>query len=447
MSSIANSLFNQGIKTSKNVLNNLLGVKDKKTLYKYPNDVDIYYDNTYMVIEIYDDNKNINGVKFTPFKKQNVGSILQEVSKNWQDLIILDKTGLSSQKATLQKYSNEALDYIKNHLQSAGNWILSGFGYSSADLSGIVNPLKDIDNSWIGKVVKNISSVEIAGLKIGINVDKIKDIISTTYGPYISSLKDKYSQYEDKETKSSNVQYVGSICLGLPNNDYTRTSSVEINPTETDVAATIMGALNSFISAYNSSDGFLSGISNGAQSAVQSLGTNLSGRSAELAYGLLGSQGKALFQKNYGKIYYPLYYFAYSLPSPRDFQFDYMFAPRNSAEMYDAWNIIRMLEFYSLGNHLVDSVKDSKGNETAATMTYMTLPARFRVKFYTNSVENTWYGKTKLLGLEKISYTIPRDTSYISDDKGNGNVPRVFSLSLSFKELSIRTRDDISNGY
>ena len=191
------------------------------------------------------------------------------------------------------------------------------------------------------------------------------------------------------------------------------------------------------------SEGILGAVSNAFNETISKINTY----GKEQIYNFLGSGGQALYQQTYHRIRDPQMFFTYSLPKPRTYTYSYIFAPKNQEELLSIYNIIKLLKYcaapgYSKSNNINTKLANIEHS-------YYQLPAKFRVKFYTDSTENTWLGKTKLLGLTNIETTIPRGTSFIVNDYNyaSGNAPRLIGLTLTFTELSIIDRIDVNNGY
>lgn len=170
-------------------------------------------------------------------------------------------------------------------------------------------------------------------------------------------------------------------------------------------------------------------------------------------------------QSKSGVVYNPVLVFNYTVPRPREFTYSFSLYPRNKEELYNLYNIIQLLKFYSLpevneyhnakktkdDGTIVDKKENGKTVKTQNPMTFR-YPAKFAIKFYTNGYENKWFPKTSMLGLTSIEETLTGDggdMAYFENyfDKGSGNPPRMIRLTLSFKELAILDRNAANAGY
>ena len=146
-------------------------------------------------------------------------------------------------------------------------------------------------------------------------------------------------------------------------------------------------------------------------------------------------------------VYNPVLVFNYTIPEPRTFTYSFSLYPRNKDELYNLFELIQTLKFYSL-----PEISDSKaegGNKRSMLYRY---PAKFSIKFFTNGYENKWLPKTMALGLTSIEETLTGDNGDMAFfenyfDTQSGNPPRLVNLTLTFKELGIMSRDAANAGY
>lgn len=415
-------------------LNSAVGSGDEiKPKYVYPNDIDRQAAGNYMIIYIYD-NKN-NSTQFQPISTQIAKSKIQnDLVRKLTDCISIDLT--DSTKLTLKNYKNAILDKLKAKLSG----LFKDLDFSGIDL-GIETPewIKQVGDFWkdwdLSKGVKNlIDAIDLPNfpslnafdisqyIDIKLDKDKLNSIIKEVQNSVTANESEKV-QGEAGEA----FELVSSIVLPLPTNGISYNSKIGIEAASTKTAQAIKNVVDSFIG-----DGFKAGI--------DEVTNTFKAQGMELLYSTLGAGGSAIYQNTYGKIRDPLIAFTYSIPDPRTFEYDFLMAPRSKQELYDIWNIIKTLKFYS---HM--SIETD-----ASAVRYYNFPGRFKIKYYTEGNENIWLGKTKILGLTGIQSNI--DTSnigFILNDFDNvsGNPPRVIALSLTFSELSILNRDDINGGY
>lgn len=415
-------------------LNSAVGSGDEiKPKYVYPNDIDRQAAGNYMIIYIYD-NKN-NSTQFQPISTQIAKSKIQnDLARKLTDCVSINLT--DSTKKALKNYKNAILDKLKAKLSG----LFNDLDFSGIDL-GIETPkwIKYVDDFWkdwdLSKGVKNlIDAIDLPNfpslnafdpsqyIDIKLDEDKLKSIIKEVQDSVTANESEKVQD----ETGVA-FELVSSIVLPLPTNGISYNSKIGIEAASTKTAQAIKNVVDSFIG-----DGFKAGI--------DEVTNTFKAQGMELLYSTLGAGGSAIYQNTYGKIRDPLIAFTYSIPDPRTFEYDFLMAPRSKQELYDIWNIIKTLKFYS---HM--SIETD-----AAAVRYYNFPGRFKIKYYTEGNENIWLGKTKILGLTSIQSNIDTNNiGFILNDFDNvsGNPPRVIALSLTFSELSILNRDDINEGY
>lgn len=156
----------------------------------------------------------------------------------------------------------------------------------------------------------------------------------------------------------------------------------------------------------------------------------------------LGSEGEAYVGATTRQVRNKAVEFLYSAPSPRTFKYDYKLNPRNKNELYNLFNIIKTIKYYS-------HPEFGKGS---GNLSFYNYPAEFDIKFYSNGTENKWIHKTSSLGLIKLEEDLTGEDGNMSFfenhfDSSTGAPPRVVNLSLEFTELSILTRNEIENGF
>lgn len=449
------------LSSTDKLLSSLTEGQGTKALYTFPQDIDKKENSTYMVIYIYD---RVGLEQFTPIDAEIAKSkILKDIADHLDDIIVIDnydewKNELKSRKDALfnaLKSRIKKLDlgsfgfdldlgidlgfgdtgigaWLKDNIGEPAEKIAKAIGGAISDLA------KDIDFPSVGSLV---DSKLIPKLKI--NKDKLKDILKNK----VSELNHNYKVLEDVEEENYQVQLQGAICLNLPDADIRYQISTEISEQDTFTAKNVQDVINSALEGWDkgktTSEGILGAVSNAFNETISKINTY----GKEQIYNFLGSGGQALYQQTYHRIRDPQMFFTYSLPKPRTYTYSYIFAPKNQEELLSIYNIIKLLKYcaapgYSKSNNINTKLANIEHS-------YYQLPAKFRVKFYTDSTENTWLGKTKLLGLTNIETTIPRGTSFIVNDYNyaSGNAPRLIGLTLTFTELSIIDRIDVNNGY
>lgn len=449
------------LSSTDKLLSSLTEGQGTKALYTFPQDIDKKENSTYMVIYIYD---RVGLEQFTPIDAEIAKSkILKDIADHLDDIIVIDN--YDEWKNELKSRKDALLNALKTRIKKLD---LGSFGFDldlGIDLgfgdTGINAWLKDNIGEPVEKIAKAIGGAisdlakdidfpSVGSLvdsklipKLKINKNKLKDILKNK----VSELNRNYKVLEDVEEENYQVQLQGAICLNLPDADIRYQFNTDISAQDTFTAKNVQDVINAALEGWDkgktTSEGILGAVSNAFNETISKINTY----GKEQIYNFLGSGGQALYQQTYNRIRDPQMFFTYSLPKPRTYTYSYIFAPKNQEELLSIYNIIKLLRYcaapgYSKSNNIDVKLANIEHS-------YYQLPAKFRVKFYTDSTENTWLGKTKLLGLTNIETTIPRGTSFIVNDYNyaSGNAPRLIGLTLTFTELSIVDRIDVNNGY
>lgn len=454
------------LSSTDKLLSSLTEGQGTKALYSFPQDIDKKENSTYMVIYIYD---RVGLEQFTPIDTQIAKSkILKDIVNHLDDIIVIDN--YDEWKNELKSRKDALLNSLKGRIKKLdlgsfgfdldldlgidlglgdsqiGSWLKENIGEPVANLAkeigGAISDLaKDIDFPSVGSLV---DSKLIPKLKI--NKDALKNLLKNK----VSELSQNYKILEDIEEDNYQVQLQGAICLNLPDADIRYQINTDISAQDTFTAKNVQDIIDAAIDGWNRGtnkkdmlDSLTGAVSNAYNATINKINTF----GKEQIYNLLGSGGQALYQQTYHRIRDPQMFFTYSLPKPRTYSYSYIFAPKNQEELLSIYNIIKLLKYCAAPGYSKSNSIDAKLANTEHS--YYQLPAKFRIKFYTDSSENVWLGKTKLLGLTNIETSIPRGTSFIVNDYNyaSGNAPRLIGLTLTFTELSIVDRIDINSGY
>lgn len=460
------SAFKSQTKNFISALNYSAGTGELKPKYIYPKDIDRQNLANYMIIYVYDNthSKTVFQPISTDIAKSKVQNDIARKLTDCFSVKISDKA-----KDKLKQYKSAINDYLKNSLKDL---------FDAEGLKGLVGKLGIETPEWIKdtadflkdnqltrgikELINEIDLPSFPGIDISsdFNISGITDLVDVKFDKekfnnIVAELKG-VQQNDLYKTLSSEAgdgfRLVTSVVLPLPTNGISYETKIDISMEATKTAKAITNVIRSAIDAYNKSpssskdDGSWTKMKNGivgafsaTKTGVQTIGGTVMSQGTELLYGLLGGQGKALFQSETGWVRDPLNVFVFNMPDARTFQYDFLMAPRNKQELYDIYNIIKTLKFYS---HM-DVAQDND------TVRYFNLPGRFKIKYYTEGNENYWLGKTKVMGLSSIRTTIDTNQGFILNDfdKISGNPPKLVAMSLTFTELTQLRREDINEGY
>lgn len=124
----------------------------------------------------------------------------------------------------------------------------------------------------------------------------------------------------------------------------------------------------------------------------------------------------------------------------RTFNLDYRFYPRSSAEMGRLYNIIKLLKYHMHPEFLVPMT-----NTNDSGMFTFIYPSEFDVTFYSRQgTENPFINKISTCVLTNINVNYTPDAFWVGHEDGS---PNGIQMSLTFKELSILTKEQIAGGF
>ena len=181
-----------------------------------------------------------------------------------------------------------------------------------------------------------------------------------------------------------------------------------------------------------------------AAAIARKLGGGLEGIGKELTFKAIGAAGElvgaegleALSKKAFGEASNPYMEVLFDQMSLRTFTYNFQFAPRNQEEAEEVQNIIQLFRF-----HMAPELRPNVNR-------YVGLPSQFDIHYMFLSKdgaasENNYYNRiaTCVLTYCKVNYTPTGVKSF--EDGG----PVQTTMTLSFKEIELLTKDKIAQGY
>ena len=181
-----------------------------------------------------------------------------------------------------------------------------------------------------------------------------------------------------------------------------------------------------------------------AAAIARKLGGGLEGIGKELTFKAIGAAGElvgaegleALSKKAFGEASNPYMEVLFDQMSLRTFTYNFQFAPRNQEEAEEVQNIIQLFRF-----HMAPELRPNVNR-------YVGLPSQFDIHYMFLSKdgaasENNYYNRiaTCVLTDCKVNYTPIGVKSF--EDGG----PVQTTMTLSFKEIELLTKDKIAQGY
>ena len=152
---------------------------------------------------------------------------------------------------------------------------------------------------------------------------------------------------------------------------------------------------------------------------------------------LTGTEGVVpLANKVFGRAENPFVEVFFNTMNIRTFTYNFNFAPRNEAETKEIQQIIQLFRF-----HMAPEMQASNNR-------YLTLPSEFDIHYMYkaedgNGYENDYYGRIGTCVLENVStnYT-PNGVKSFAD-----GAPTQITMSLTFRETELLTKEKINQGY
>ena len=154
----------------------------------------------------------------------------------------------------------------------------------------------------------------------------------------------------------------------------------------------------------------------------------------------MGAQGtRAKLQKSSGRARNPALEVIFESVPFRTFDYEYTFAPRNSKELKNVHQIIQLFRF-----HMLPEL--ATGNDMSETM--YNLPSQFEIRYMYKEKENIYIPRVSrcVLNSCNINYT-PHEAFTTFKGDGKGASPNIMTMSLSFTEMEVMTKNTVAMGY
>ena len=236
-------------------------------------------------------------------------------------------------------------------------------------------------------------------------------------------------------SKKTTTRISDSIALYLPPN-VAETTSARYEDTPTGILGVAAQDILEGFNAFQMKDFEKTGkIAGRALSVVaQEILKNLGGGFIEA---LTGTEGVVpLANKVFGRAENPFVEVFFNSMNIRTFTYNFNFAPRNETETNEIQEIIQLFRF-----HMAPEMQ-------ATNNRYLTLPSEFDIHYMYKanngqSYENDFYGRIGTCVLENVvtNYTPNGVKSFAS------GAPTQITMSLSFRETELLTKEKINQGY
>ena len=276
---------------------------------------------------------------------------------------------------------------------------------------------------------------DAAGAGLGdssVRVKKYHAATKTYLDDYVSVPQKDLNKKGVSSNFNNTRRITDSVSLYLPPN-VEETTSAKYEESATGIAGFL-------VSAFGKKE--LAGMD--AAQLTRKLGGGLEGiakdmtfRAIGLAGELVGAEGvEALAKKAFGEASNPYMEVLFDQMSLRSFTYNFQFAPRNEDEALEVQSIIQLFRF-----HMAPELRPNVNR-------YVGLPSQFDIHYMFLSKdgvasENNYYNKIATCVLQdcKVNYTPNGVKSF--EDGG----PTQTTMTLTFKEIELLTKDKIAQGF
>ena len=284
---------------------------------------------------------------------------------------------------------------------------------------------------------------KVAGNVVG-GINNIFGSTSVTFGGNSQATEDQIQTSIKKITGAGNIQFLrtttlttDSIALYMPDTlQYGYAQNYDQLSLGQEIGGQIIAAGKSAKEAYDKAGGGAAGASafKSSLEVFKEKGTKLAGAATGQ-----GQTGQALLAAT-GRVENPMLEMVYKTPAFRDFQFDFLFYPREEREALEVQKIIKKLTF-----HQAPDLLEGAGG-------FLVPPSEFDIQFYYNGAQNPNIPTvgTCILKNIQVNYAPNGFTAYEIPGEnapalGRTGMPVSIQLSLTFQEVVILTKSDLAD--
>lgn len=312
----------------------------------------------------------------------------------------------------VNEQSDEVIDYQDSRKKSE-----SGLS-NSGSLGFLADKIAEMESEAKDNIRRNADVGGVAATKRFIST------LESTSPAKKASVKDNSLSIKRKAT----VRMPVSICMYMPPSVDVK-YGVDYQDTEIGTAtAMAAGAVQDVMAGQGVADTAISSISNNAGALGDGV-IGLAGSAVDILPGVAGST--AAFEIQRGFIKAPRMELAFKGIPKRDFSYEFKMMPKSAAEAEMAKNIIKTFKMYML-----PEIK------SAASM-QLTTPATFDIQYMHLGEENMNLNKIGTCVLTNMDVKYGGDKYKTHADA----VPVESSMTLSFKELDLVTREKAEQGF
>ena len=270
--------------------------------------------------------------------------------------------------------------------------------------------------------------------------DSSVQIKQKKYHPPTNSYIEDYVSVPQKDLNKKGVssnfnntrRITDSVSLYLPPN-VEETTSAKYDESATGIAGFLVSAFGQKELANMDAAQLTRKLGGG----LEGIAKDMTFRAIGLAGELVGAEGvEALAKKAFGEASNPYMEVLFDQMSLRSFTYNFQFAPRNEDEALEVQSIIQLFRF-----HMAPELRPNVNR-------YVGLPSQFDIHYMFLSKdgvasENNYYNKIATCVLQdcKVNYTPNGVKSF--EDGG----PTQTTMTLTFKEIELMTKDKIAQGF
>ena len=252
-------------------------------------------------------------------------------------------------------------------------------------------------------------------------------------GPtYLKKSDGKNSNKKGVSSNFNNTRRItDSVSIYLPPN-VEETTSAKYDESATGIAGFLVSSFGKGLAGMDAA-----AITRKLGGGMEGIAKDMTFRAIGLAGELVGAEGtEALAKKAFGEASNPYMEVLFDQMQLRTFTYNFNFAPRNSAEALEVQKIIQLFRF-----HMAPELRPNINR-------YLGLPSQFDIHYMFLSKdgvasENNYYNRIATCVLQdcKVNYTPNGVKSF--EDGG----PVTTTMTLTFKEIELMTKDKIAQGF
>ena len=403
-------------KNSKGPLSALEKTPFEKNSYRYPLDIGNYDKGHYMVIYI---------------KQQNNTSFPAQITNFPED------GSSSTNKQTLNGNVGNISSNFGGGLLSKVNGGLNKINASNGgQFAGITNSLSQGLSGALGKL-NGVSG------KIG-NLFGQTSVIGGSSGSTQAVLNTSIKRITNKNFVKTTTLTTDAIALYMPDTLlYSYSQNFETVSPGNEASGKILAAGRSALEAKKAGASSFEAIMKAGAPALEGAAKN---KGVDIVADVTGqAEGGKLAKAFLGQLVNPMLELIYQAPNMREFQFDFMFYPRDEKEALEVQKIIERLRFHQAPEFAKMSLS------SATTEAFLMPPSQFDIRFYYGGSENINLPPISTCVLKSIdvnyapngwsAYEVPGEPASL----GRTGMPVATQLTLQFQETTYLTKADFNS--